>query len=110
LYLPHFSLPRVLPRVHHLSLLDALPISMIVPYVSFIGCVVIKRDLWLNREKDRHIGSEFIHVGVIFQAPLPRGPRVLARRRGGGIGRAHLRTPVTDQSRTPSSPFLQRTH
>src|SRR5262249_40227426 len=53
--------------------------AMIVPYNFFSGCVVIKRDLWLNREKDRYIGSEFIHVGVIFQAPLPGGSRVLAR-------------------------------
>ena len=48
----------------------------IVPYISFIGCVVINRDLWLKREKERYYGTEFIHVGVIFQAPLP-GPTLL---------------------------------
>lgn len=42
-----------------------------ISYMSFIGCVVINRDLWLQREKNRYFGSEFIHVGVIFQAPLP---------------------------------------
>jgi abequosyltransferase len=51
----------------------------IIPYVSFIGCVVIDRHLWLKREKDVYLGTEFIHVGVIFQAPLPRGAKVLAR-------------------------------
>ena len=39
-------------------------------FLSFIGCVVIRRDLWCEREKDEYIGTEFIHVGVIFQAPL----------------------------------------
>ncbi len=42
-------------------------------FLSFIGCVVIRRDLWVEREKERYVGSEFIHVGVIFQSPLP-GP------------------------------------
>lgn len=48
----------------------------IVPYISFIGCVVINRDLWLQREKKSYFGTEFIHMGVIFQAPLP-GPALL---------------------------------
>lgn len=40
-------------------------------YLSFIGCVIIKRQLWDSREKERYFGSYFIHVGVIFQGPLP---------------------------------------
>nr|WP_298725153.1 glycosyltransferase family 2 protein [uncultured Steroidobacter sp.] len=40
-------------------------------YLTFIACVVIRRDLWLARERARYYGSLFIHVGVIFQAPLP---------------------------------------
>lgn len=40
-------------------------------YLSFIGAVVIKRDLWLEREKEKFFGTEFIHMGVIFQKPLP---------------------------------------
>lgn len=39
--------------------------------LTFIGCVVIRRDLWLQRERTRYYGTEFIHVGVIFQAPIP---------------------------------------
>jgi abequosyltransferase len=50
----------------------------VVPYVSFIGCVVINRDLWLQRQKERYFGTEFIHVGVIFQAPLPAPALVIA--------------------------------
>jgi glycosyltransferase involved in cell wall biosynthesis len=47
-------------------------------YMTFIGCVVIRRDIWLARERARYFGSAFIHVGVIFQKPLPGRSRVLA--------------------------------
>lgn len=50
----------------------------VIPYISFIGCVVINRDLWMQREKKRYFGTEFIHVGVIFQATLPAGALVMA--------------------------------
>jgi glycosyltransferase involved in cell wall biosynthesis len=36
-------------------------------YMSFIGCVVIKRNIWQEREREKYYGSEFIHLGVIFQ-------------------------------------------
>jgi abequosyltransferase len=49
-----------------------------VSYMSFIGGVVIKRELWLQREKERYFGTEFVHVGVIFQATLPAGALVIA--------------------------------
>ena len=51
----------------------------IVPTISFIGCVVIRRETWLEREHDRYFGTEFIHVGVIFQEPLPGSARVISR-------------------------------
>lgn len=41
-------------------------------YLSFIGGVVIRRNRWNERERERYYGSLFIHVGVIFQAPLNR--------------------------------------
>ena len=41
-------------------------------YLSFIGGVVIRRSHWLERHRERYFGSLFIHVGVIFQAPLPK--------------------------------------
>lgn len=50
----------------------------VILYMSFIGCVVICRDLWLQRERKRYFGTEFIHVGVIFQAPLPSPAIVIA--------------------------------
>lgn len=39
-------------------------------YLSFIGCVVIKRGEWVSREREAYFGSLFIHVGVIFQKPV----------------------------------------
>lgn len=38
-------------------------------FLSFIGCVVIKKSVWLSRERNLFYGSLFIHVGVIFQNP-----------------------------------------
>ena len=51
----------------------------VIPYISFIGCVVINRELWLQREKKCYFGTDFIHVGVIFQAPLPAPALVIAK-------------------------------
>ncbi len=39
--------------------------------LSFIGALIIRRSLWLERERTRYYGTEFVHVGVVFQAPLP---------------------------------------
>lgn len=41
-------------------------------YLSFIGGVVIRREMWLQRERERYFGTLFIHVGVILQAPISR--------------------------------------
>jgi len=53
--------------------------NRVVSYIHFIGCTVINRDLWMQREKERYFGTEFIHVGVIFQAPLPAPALVIAQ-------------------------------
>lgn len=47
-------------------------------YLSFIGCVVIRRVTWLTRERSNYYGSLFIHVGVIFQSPPVSSVRVIA--------------------------------
>lgn len=47
-------------------------------YLTFIGCVVIRRQLWLKRDRATYYGSLFVHVGVIFQAPLPHAVIVIA--------------------------------
>lgn len=46
--------------------------------LSFIGCVVIRRVVWQARERKRYLGTLFIHVGVIFQAPALDAVRVVA--------------------------------
>lgn len=47
-------------------------------YLSYIGAVVIRRDLWMAREREPYFGSCFIHIGVIFQSPLPGPSLVIA--------------------------------
>ena len=47
-----------------------------VSFLSYVGGVVINRQLWLARNKKPYYGSAYIHVGIIFQAPLP-GPTLL---------------------------------
>ena len=46
--------------------------------LSFIGSVVIRRAVSLARDAAPYLGTEFVHVGVIFQAPLERDALVLA--------------------------------
>ncbi len=47
-------------------------------YLSFIGCVVIRKQLWMEREREKYFGTAFIHVGVIFQHSLPANTLVIA--------------------------------
>ena len=47
-------------------------------YLRFIGGVIIKRQLWATREKESYFGTCFIHVGVIFQQPLPGNALVIS--------------------------------
>jgi abequosyltransferase len=46
--------------------------------LTFIGAVVIRRGLWLERDCARYFNSDFVHVGVIFQAPLARQTLLIA--------------------------------
>ena len=47
-------------------------------YLSFLGCVVIKRRLWMAREKKKYFGSGFVHAAVILQSPLPEDALVIS--------------------------------
>ncbi len=38
--------------------------------LSFIGCAIVRRSLWMERDRQTYYGSLFIHVGTVFQAPL----------------------------------------
>jgi abequosyltransferase len=46
--------------------------------LSFIGALVIERDLWLSRERAPYYGSAFAHVGALFGSPFPGRTFVLA--------------------------------
>jgi len=43
----------------------------VVAYITYIGAVVIRRELWLQRPHQRYSGSELAHIGMIFHEPLP---------------------------------------
>lgn len=47
-------------------------------YLSFIGGVVIRRNLWLGRDRKAFYGSLFVHVGVIFQKPCVQNVYVVS--------------------------------
>jgi len=46
--------------------------STATPYLSFVGGVVIRRSLWLERDRAPYLDTMFVHVGVIFQKPLKK--------------------------------------
>lgn len=48
-------------------------------YLSFIGSVVVKRELWRERDRVSYYGSLFVHVGVIFQSPSFGSIKVIAQ-------------------------------
>jgi hypothetical protein len=52
--------------------------SEVASYLSFIGGVVIKRQLWLERDRASYYGTLFVHVGVIFQHPPISRVKVIA--------------------------------
>jgi len=35
-------------------------------HLTFVGAVIIKREIWLSRNREKYFGSGFVHVGVIF--------------------------------------------
>ena len=47
-------------------------------YLSFIGAVVIRTRVWLNRDRQSYFGTEFVHLGAIFQKPLSGTSVVIA--------------------------------
>jgi abequosyltransferase len=50
----------------------------VADYLTFIGGVVIRRQLWLQRDRESYFGTLFIHVGVIFQLPPLHSMKVIA--------------------------------
>lgn len=48
-------------------------------YMSYIGCIVIKKGIWIEREKEKYYGLEFIHMGVIFQEKFRSNIMVISK-------------------------------
>ena len=45
-------------------------VSNVSKHLTFVGAVIIKRKLWLSRNREKYFGSGFVHVGVIFDEPI----------------------------------------
>lgn len=39
-------------------------------HLTFVGAVIIKRELWLSRNREKYYGSGFVHVGIVFDEPI----------------------------------------
>src|SRR6185437_1636511 len=65
-------------RVYAGAELDRM-FSDVAHYLSFIGCVVIRKSIWMSRDREQYFGSLFVHMGVIFQQPFPHRVVVLAK-------------------------------
>ena len=64
-------------RVYQSGELDRL-FTEIAHILKYVGCVVIKRSIWLERERQQYFGSFFVYFGVIFQERLPGETLVIA--------------------------------
>jgi glycosyltransferase involved in cell wall biosynthesis len=51
----------------------------VVDYLSFIGGVIVRRQIWCERDRSSYYGSLFVHLGVLLQKPLSGLVRVIAR-------------------------------
>ena len=47
-------------------------------YLTYIGAIVMKRQVWNQRERVKYFGTLFVHMGVIYQSPLPGDTLVMA--------------------------------
>jgi abequosyltransferase len=64
-------------RVYGPEEMDRLFVEM-GDVLTYVGCIVVKRAIWLDRERARYYGSYFVYVGVIFQERLPGETLVIA--------------------------------
>lgn len=46
--------------------------------LMYVGSVVIRRSVWMQRERRRYYDTSFVFVGVVFQSPLPGNAVVVA--------------------------------
>ena len=79
------KLGNIVDRVYEPEECERLFVD-VAEYLSYMGGVVIRKPLWEARDRSRYLDTDFVHLGVIFQAPLP-GVEELAHRklRPGGV-------------------------
>lgn len=51
---------------------------LVIAHVTFVGCVVVRRSLWIERQPQDYFGTGFVHVGVLFRRPIMGTSIVLA--------------------------------
>ncbi|HEY0661561.1 MAG TPA: glycosyltransferase family 2 protein [Lysobacter sp.] len=50
----------------------------IVVHLTFVGAVVVRRTLWMERHPEDYFGTGFVHVGVLFRQPIAGTAIVIA--------------------------------
>lgn len=81
-------------RVYKPSDMDALFVD-VRDVLMYIGGFVIKRSIWLARERERYYGSWFISTAVVFQDRLPGDSLVIAEPFiGYRMGNSHTFSPT----------------
>ena len=53
--------------------------ELAAPSLSFIGSCILKRHLWLARDRESYDGYFFPHIAVLFQTPLPSSSLLIAK-------------------------------
>ena len=48
-------------------------------HLTFVGALIIDRQLWLSRDRAKYFGTGFVHLGVIFDQPVDRASLVIAK-------------------------------
>ncbi len=53
-------------------------IAKVGGHLSFVGAVIIKKQFWLSRNREKYFGSGFVHVGVVFDESIEEDVLVIA--------------------------------
>lgn len=59
--------------------MDRLFLDLSEDLRMYIGSLIVSRDVWMMRDRERYIGSLFIHTGTIYQRALPGETLIIAR-------------------------------
>src|SRR5262249_51186117 len=54
-------------------------LSETMPLLIYIGSIVIRRSIWVARNRSEYYGTLLVHMGVIFQQTLPGDTLVIAQ-------------------------------